>query len=234
MECQGDEVQVVGYWVSLCTHRVRWALRLKGIPYQYKEEDIFNKSPVLLTLNPVYGKVPILVHHGNPLPESQIIIEYIDETWKHGPTLLPQDPYERAQARFWQRFADENILEATWCLMFLKGEKQEKAVKAAMEVFAKIEEKLVEGGRRFFGGDSIGYLDFVMAYISYIVPAWEEVAGVKVLDPIKFPAIAAWSNNFLDHPVVKAEYMPPVDETVSFYRKLAEEMLPKYVAQLGE
>lgn len=103
-----SSVKVVGFWVSVFTQRVRWALKLKGVEYVYIEEDILNKSPLLSQLNPVYGKVPVLVHHGKPLPESPIILEYIDQIWPHNP-LLPLDPYERAQARFWAKFADEKV-----------------------------------------------------------------------------------------------------------------------------
>lgn len=39
----------------------------------------------------------MLVHNGKPIVESDIILEYIEETWQNAPRLLPEDPYERAQ-----------------------------------------------------------------------------------------------------------------------------------------
>lgn len=74
MEESDGRVEVVGYWISAFVHRVRWSLKLK-----YTEEDIFNQTPLLSHLNPVHGKVPVLIHNGSPLPESAIIIEYIDD-----------------------------------------------------------------------------------------------------------------------------------------------------------
>lgn len=110
MAGNGDGVQLLGYWASPFALRVKWALKLKEIHYEYVEEHHPDKSPMLLQYNPVHKKIPVLVHKGKPLAESLVIIEYIDEVWKHNP-LLPQDPYQRAKARFWAKFADEKVQE---------------------------------------------------------------------------------------------------------------------------
>lgn len=103
-----ESVKLLGYWASPFALRVKWALKLKGVHYEYVEENLPNKSPLLLRYNPVYKKIPVLVHNGKPLAESLLIIEYIDEAWKQNP-LLPEDPYERANARLWAKFFDEKV-----------------------------------------------------------------------------------------------------------------------------
>ena len=102
-------VKVFGMWASPIAIRVEWALRLKGVEYEYIDEDLTDKSDALLRYNPVTKKVPVLVHDGKPIAESTIIVEYIDETWKDGYPIMPADPYERAQAWFWARFAEEKV-----------------------------------------------------------------------------------------------------------------------------
>lgn len=105
-----NKVILHGTWASPYVKRVELALKLKGIPFDYVKEDLVNKSELLLKYNPVHKKVPVLVHNGNPISESIVIIEYIDETWKNGPKLLPEDSYKRAQVRFWSKFIQEQVI----------------------------------------------------------------------------------------------------------------------------
>jgi glutathione S-transferase len=109
----GDgELKLLGMWASPFVLRARLALSFKGLKYEYVEEEIFgNKSELLLESNPVHKKVPVLIHNGKAICESQIIVQYISEVYDGtGPSLLPVGAYDRAVARFWAAYVDDKVL----------------------------------------------------------------------------------------------------------------------------
>ncbi|KAM7488421.1 hypothetical protein LguiB_025905 [Lonicera macranthoides] len=212
-----EEVKLIGFWVSPFSTRVEWALILKGIEYEYIEEDVFNKSPLLLELNPVHKKVPVFIHNDKVVLESFVILEYIDEIWKDNP-LLPQNPYQRAMVRFWAKYAEEKLLESAFYALWALEDEELKAEKItiAMEALEKIEGEL--RGKSFFGGESIGYLDLALGWISCWLPVCDEVGSMKILDPLKFPAIISWMNRFTNHKGIKNK-LPPRDKMVVYFQE---------------
>lgn len=104
-----ENVVLLGSWPSSYAMRVKIALAEKEIKYESKEENLFDKSHLLLEMNPVHKKIPVLIHNGKPICESLIIIQYIDEVWHHKSPLMPSDPYRRSQARFWADYVDKNV-----------------------------------------------------------------------------------------------------------------------------
>ena len=104
-----DKVVLLDFWPSSYGMRVRIALAEKGIEYEAKEENLWDKSPLLLEMNPVHKKIPVLIHNGKPVCESLNIVQYIDEVWSHKSPLLPSDPHQKSQALFWADYVDRKV-----------------------------------------------------------------------------------------------------------------------------
>lgn len=221
----GEELKLLGAWGSSFSRRVEIALKIKGVEYEYLEEDVFqNKSDLLLQYNPVHKKVPVLVHNGKPIAESLVILEYIDETWKDNP-ILPRDPYERAMARFWAKFLDEKCRPALWKSYTSVGPEREKALEEAQELLSTLEGELK--GKKFFGGETVGFLDIVANFVGYWAGVLQEAVGVDVLTEEKFPVLCKWAERFQNCPVIW-ENLPPRDRLVAFFKTKREMMTGFY------
>ncbi|KAI9196007.1 hypothetical protein LWI28_020219 [Acer negundo] len=194
-----EEVKLHGFWPSPFSHRVIWALKLKGVEYEYVEEDIANKSELLLKYNPIHKKIPVLVHGGKPIAESLVILEYIEETWPHNP-LLPTDAYHKAIARFWIQFGQGK--DYFWSFFQESGEEQEKAAKEILEMLKILEEQGL-GDKKFFGGDAINLVDIAHGWLPLWFEAIEEAVGVKLMEPTTLPRLHAWMHNFKQVDVIK-------------------------------
>ncbi|CAD6204265.1 unnamed protein product [Miscanthus lutarioriparius] len=196
-----QELKLLGVWSSPFVIRARVALNLKGLAYRYVEDDLDNKSELLLASNPVHRKVPVLLHDGRPVCESRIIAEYVDEAFPaSGPRLLPADPYRRAVARFWASNVNDKLF-TTWIHVYIGRTSEEDRVEAARQVVAvleKFEQAFEEcsGGKAFFGGDAAGLVDVVLGGFLGWLRASEVMCGVAVIDPAKTPLLAAWADRF--------------------------------------
>lgn len=214
MAKENGEVQLFAAGGSPFARRVKIALDLKGVQYTYFEEDLRNKSDLLLKYNPVHKKVPVLVHNGKPLAESLVIVEYIDEIWGNHP-LLPQQPYDRALARFWSKFIDDKCLPAISKAAFTANkEERDKATEESLEALQILENELKH---KFFGGDTIGLVDIAAGFIAFWLPAIEEAVELKLLSYDKFPKLHKWGQEYTNHPVVK-QNLPQRDKVVGFFK----------------
>ncbi|XP_009418991.2 glutathione S-transferase U19-like [Musa acuminata AAA Group] len=200
-------VVLLDFWASPFGQRCRIALAEKGVEYEYREENIRgDKSPLLLESNPVYKKIPVLIHDGKPVCESLIIVLYIDEAWPDRAPLLPADHYARAQARFWADFVDKKVCESALNLWKLKGEAQEAAKEDFIEILRLLECEL--GDKKYFGGDVFGFVDIVLVPFTTWFYSCETYAGFSVEEAV--PKLVAWSKRCLERESVANSLYDPV------------------------
>ncbi|KAG8366269.1 hypothetical protein BUALT_Bualt17G0058900 [Buddleja alternifolia] len=108
-----NDVKLLGVWPSAFVNRVMMALKIKSIKYEFIETNPHEKTELLVKSNPVHKKIPVLFRGDEIICESLVIVQYIDDAWVDGPSILPSDPYDRAVARFWAAYIDEK-----WFLLF--------------------------------------------------------------------------------------------------------------------
>jgi maleylacetoacetate isomerase len=96
-------LQLYSYFRSSASYRVRIALNLKGLPFEYVAVHLLKDggqqhSADYQRINPA-ELVPALVDDGHAIGQSLAIMEYLDETRPELPALLPRDALGRARVR---------------------------------------------------------------------------------------------------------------------------------------
>lgn len=92
-------MKLYSYWRSSAAYRVRIALNLKQLGYDYLPVNLLkgeHKQAAYLAVNPA-GLVPTLeLDDGRRLTQSMAILQYLDAEYPK-PALLPADNYQRAR-----------------------------------------------------------------------------------------------------------------------------------------
>ena len=94
-------MKLYNYFRSSASFRVRIALELKGLPYEYVPVHLVkgeHKQAAYAAVSPALLVPALTLDSGESLSQSMAIIEYLDETHP-APALLPPDALGRAQVR---------------------------------------------------------------------------------------------------------------------------------------
>jgi glutathione S-transferase len=104
--------------MSLCSQKVRVCLAEKGLAWESRhlvlraaehQQEWYRKLNRLAV-------VPTLIDGDKVIPESNVILEYLDETFPD-PPLAPTDAYGRARMRLWNKQLDEDVHDACFAIV---------------------------------------------------------------------------------------------------------------------
>lgn len=175
------------YYQPLSTYSQKALIALyeKGIEFTPEIVNLFEPEGAkeYRKLYPI-GKVPLLVldePEGYQVPESTSIIEYIEQKFDQGTKLIPNDPDQARQARFFDRMNDLYVSNSFGVLFFGARKPPEKQDADAMNnakekldiCYGHLDKMLGEntwlGGTHFTIADcalipSLGYLRMVYPY----------------------------------------------------------------------
>ena len=101
-------LELYNFQQSTCSQKVRFCLSEKGL--EWKDTRLDSRTgeqlrPEYLKINP-NGLVPTLIHDGNIIIDSSVIMEYLDEVFPETP-MVPKDVVKRAWCRKWLRYFEE-------------------------------------------------------------------------------------------------------------------------------
>ena len=192
---------------ALCPYVQRAAIVLaeKGVPFERRDIDLAHKPDWFLQVSP-FGKTPVLLVHGQPVFESAVICEYLDET--HAPALHPHDALQRAQHRSWMEFGSAvlNLIGG------LYNAPDEAALQARADEltarFTQLESVLAEGP--FFAGAAFTMVDAVFGPVFRYFDVLDDL-GEFVRWP-QLPRVSAWRQALAARPSVQQAVRPDYPE----------------------
>jgi glutathione S-transferase len=169
---------------------VRIVLAEKGVELVVVAIDLSDRPAWLYEKNAT-GRVPVLEEDGRPLPESAVIMEFLEERYPD-PPLLPPDPSDRAFVRL-LIFRDHELTDPYYaCRRGEEGGREElDAMLGALDI--------VLGERAYLGGAEFGLAD--IEYVPWLLRA-RDVLGV---DLDGFPSLTKWLARLEERPSIAAE-----------------------------
>ncbi|KAF2751850.1 glutathione transferase omega-1 [Sporormia fimetaria CBS 119925] len=163
-------LKLYGSWFCPFVQRLWIALEEKHIQYQYIEVNPYEKPKQLLDLNP-RGLVPTLQWHDKPLYESSVLIEFIEDAFPdHSPKLMPEDPYERWQARLWTHFMGVKFIPGFHQFLQCTDEKEMDGKREQFLGYIKEFVKAMDGEGPYFAGKDFGAVDVM--FVPWAVRFW--------------------------------------------------------------
>jgi len=201
-------LQLLEHPLSSYAQKVKIALREKGLPFAAETPEDFGTgrdSGPLAARNP-RAEVPVLLDGATVIPDSTVILEYLDERWPT-PPLLPADPAARAAARLTEEMCDTQYEAVNWgfgeVLWFRRAEGDEAE---SLRAEAARQTRLLQdwlaarlGGADWFGGARFSRADLAVA------PLLNRSVHYG-LGPAEDTALARWHRRIRERPSVAATF----------------------------
>jgi glutathione S-transferase len=169
------------------------ALTEKSVPFARVYVDLANKPAWFLAISPL-GKTPVLKVGEQPIFESAVILEYLEETQPR--PLHPADPLRRAEHRAWIEFGS-SVLNDIWGLYVAADAAAFEAKAQTLSIkFGQLERRLVAGP--YFDGAQFSLVDAVFGPVFRYFDVFDKIGDFGVL--ASKPRVTAWRTALATRP----------------------------------
>ena len=189
---------------TLCPYVQRAAIVLheKGVAFDRRWVDLSAKPDWFLAVSPL-GKTPVLLVDDEPVFESAVICEYLDETLS--PRLHPEDALARARARAWMEFGSAVLNTIAGFYAAPDAATLKTRREQLQSMFAQVEAAVSASGR-YFSGDDFGMVDAVFAPVFRYFDVFENLGEASVFEAV--PKVRAWRTALAQRASVIAAVSP--------------------------
>lgn len=211
-------LKLISFTICPYVQRAMIVLNEKNISFDIEYIDLSAPPPWFYDVSPL-EKVPVLLVDGNPLFESMVICEYLDEITPG--SLYPADAFEKAQNRSWIEFGN-HILGSTFDFLRTDDSKKFNHLKSSLtDHFEVLEDEFSNGD--YFNGSDFSMVDAVYAPIFRYHKRITDYKDYGIFEDA--PKVKAWGERLLERPSVIKSVSESYDESVTKFLKKQNSIL---------
>ena len=204
------KLKLISFTLCPYVQRSMIVLKEKNVPFDIEYIDLSAPPPWFYDISPL-EKVPVLLVDDEPLFESMVICEYLDEITEG--SLYPQDPFQKAKNRAWIEFGND-ILSTTYAFYSTDDEKNFKHQKNILiDRFEVLEDVISDA--MYFNDDTFSMVDAVFAPVFRY---HQRIAGYKDYGLFEdAPKVKAWGDRLLQRLSVVQSVPQSYDQDMTNY-----------------
>ena len=179
------------YNLDVCpfAQRSKIALIEKGASFEETHIDPRDKPDWFLQMNPK-GKLPVLMHEGNLVRESAVVLEYLEDVLPE-PALMPPTPYGRSQVRLWLQFFNTEYVPAFYhALLSQEADRKDRMLAMLRELASAFAE--LDSSGPYFMGRRLTLLDISVVPFIARHPAVEALADCPIPESDELAPLRRW------------------------------------------
>jgi len=167
-ETKHPQLELISHKLCPYVQRARIVLKERGIPHEIAFIDLADKPAWFREISPL-GKVPLLLVDGQPLFESAVISEFLNDFSQQGSqpgrslpnSMHPLDAFDRARNRSWMEFASSSLDVVASLYKASDLASFERAADTLRHRFDRLEQELGDGP--YFNGLFFSLVDAAYA-----------------------------------------------------------------------
>ena len=211
-------LKLISFTICPYVQRAMIVLNEKNISFDIEYIDLSAPPPWFYDVSPL-EKVPVLLVDGNPLFESMVICEYLDEITPG--SLYPVDAFEKAQNRSWIEFGN-HILGSTFDFLRTDDSKKFNHLKSSLtDHFEVLEDEISDAD--YFNGSDFSMIDAIYAPIFRYHKRISDYEDYGLFEDA--PRVKAWGERLLERPSVINSVSESYDEGVTKFLKKQNSIL---------
>jgi glutathione S-transferase len=176
-------------------------LKEKNLPFERRDLDLADKPDWFLACSPL-GKTPVLLVNGEPIFESAVICEFLDEIL--APRLHPDGPLERARHRAWMEFGSSllNTIAA-----FYNAKDADSLAIQVKQIRLRLEQlEAALGAGPLFEGSRFSLVDAVFGPVFRYFDVFDGIGDFRFFEDL--PKVAVWRSTLALRPSVREAAHP--------------------------